>query len=344
MGKQSKRKSTAPPAKAAKQQQLEQLPLLKKPLELVGTQIKVPGSYWQGRMSAAEKEALYVCSIRDFSALHTFPDESKGQGFQLQEMGESGTGSLEHGDASGDIFWMQYPFPMLTYYYSTYPERKPQVVDMTASPAAAGGKQKAILLDDDKPDSPPDVHPDFPHLRLSRAPVMEYFGIKSDLLQEAGPKSGMFAAKFECLVVEADGRQCCKERTIYHKKCRAVSTTNLINHIRERAAVCAIHKAALAKIEASSTNFIEIDGETVSVYNFNESFKCASPLLSNSHTPRTARRDSLTLSHVCPSMKISLVSSMLFSFLQTLKTAPLPPPSGTTLTSCGFVALVSLST
>ena len=109
MGKQSKRKSTAPPAKATKQQQLEQLPLLKKPLELVGTQIKqVPGSYWKGRMSAAEKEALYVCSIRDFSALHMFPDESKGQGFQLQEMGESGTGSLEHGDASGDIFWMQW--------------------------------------------------------------------------------------------------------------------------------------------------------------------------------------------------------------------------------------------
>ena len=45
--------------------------------------------------------------------------------------------------------------------------------------------------------------------------------------------------------------------------------------MREQAAVCTVHKAALAKIEAASTNFIEIDGETVAVYNFNEIFKSA---------------------------------------------------------------------
>ena len=55
---------------------------------------------------------------------------------------------------------------------------------------------------------------------------------------------------------------------------RACSTSNLTLHIRERAAVCPIHKAALAKIEAGSTNFIELDGETVAIYNFNEAFKC----------------------------------------------------------------------
>ena len=31
----------------------------------------------------------------------------------------------------------------------------------------------------------PDMHPDFPHLRLSTAPVFDYFAIISDILQEA---------------------------------------------------------------------------------------------------------------------------------------------------------------
>ena len=74
MGKGSKRKAVAAPPRSATQQKLEQLPLLKKPLEHVGTQIKVPGSFWQGRMSAEEKATLYVCSVRDFSALHDFHD------------------------------------------------------------------------------------------------------------------------------------------------------------------------------------------------------------------------------------------------------------------------------
>ena len=34
------------------------LPLLKKPLEQIGKQINVPGSYWEGRMSADERVHL----------------------------------------------------------------------------------------------------------------------------------------------------------------------------------------------------------------------------------------------------------------------------------------------
>ena len=117
----SKRKSTAQPV--AKQQQLEQLPVLKKPLEQIGKQLGVPGKYWKGRMTADEKETIYLCAIREFSALHSFVDGTKGQGFQLQEMGKDGTGSHEHGDASGEIFWMKYPFPFLiTYFYETFPD------------------------------------------------------------------------------------------------------------------------------------------------------------------------------------------------------------------------------
>lgn len=102
---------------------------------------------------------------------------------------------------------------------------------------------------------------------------MGCFSVVSDLLQDSGPKTGQFAAKFQCELVEADGRTCGKSRVIYHKRGRAVSTTNLINHIRERAAVCAVHRAALAKIEAASTNFIEIDGETVAVHTFRDAFR-----------------------------------------------------------------------
>eukprot|EP00966_Prymnesium_polylepis_P058617 1357552-Prymnesium_polylepis.1 len=78
------------------------------------------------------------------------------------EMGPNGTGSLEHGDASGELFWMDYPLPFLPFYYNTFPEENqsapkpavPEVTDLT-SPT--------------KPVSMPDIHPDFPHLRLSNS-------------------------------------------------------------------------------------------------------------------------------------------------------------------------------
>ena len=41
-------------------------------------------------------------------------------------MGQQGTGSLEHGDSSGEIFWCGYPMPFLTYYYKTFPEEMPK--------------------------------------------------------------------------------------------------------------------------------------------------------------------------------------------------------------------------
>ena len=70
------------------------LPLLKKPLEQIGKQINVPGSYWEGRMSADERSTLYKCTVRDFTLAHKFPGKPAPESaFQLQEMGVSGTGS-----------------------------------------------------------------------------------------------------------------------------------------------------------------------------------------------------------------------------------------------------------
>ena len=106
------RPTAAAKGKAPMQQQLEQLPLIKKPLELIGDHVNVPGAFWEGRMSAAEKETLYKCVVRDHSALHKFINGHTSEAFEVQEMGAAGTGSLERGDASGDIFWIAYPFPV----------------------------------------------------------------------------------------------------------------------------------------------------------------------------------------------------------------------------------------
>ncbi|KAL1526248.1 hypothetical protein AB1Y20_014968 [Prymnesium parvum] len=96
----------------------ESLPPIKKPSALFGKQIKVPGGFWQGRMSARERETLYsLCTVtREFDAVHPWGPAEGGAGstrppsraWQLQEMGPAGTGSLEAGDASGEIFWMEH--------------------------------------------------------------------------------------------------------------------------------------------------------------------------------------------------------------------------------------------
>ena len=41
------------------QQNIEFFALLKKPMEAIGKQIRVPGSYWAGNMTAAEKDTDY---------------------------------------------------------------------------------------------------------------------------------------------------------------------------------------------------------------------------------------------------------------------------------------------
>ena len=54
----------------------------------------------------------------------------------MQEMGESGTGSTEQGDASGEIFWMPYVPTFLQYFYETFPRMLPQPKDKAAGTGA----------------------------------------------------------------------------------------------------------------------------------------------------------------------------------------------------------------
>ena len=57
-------------APAQKTLEVSRFKLIDKPLALLGKQIKVPGKWWSGRMSTAELETEYVCTILDFSLAH----------------------------------------------------------------------------------------------------------------------------------------------------------------------------------------------------------------------------------------------------------------------------------
>ena len=69
------------------------LPMLKKPAEAVGHYLHVPGAFWD-KCPAADKEKSYKCVVREFAALHKFGGgQPPSAAFEVQEMGEKGTGS-----------------------------------------------------------------------------------------------------------------------------------------------------------------------------------------------------------------------------------------------------------
>ena len=244
------------------------LPLLKKPCEHFGKQVAIPGSFWQGRMSEDERKTKYLCTIRDFELIHKWDDgRPPTNAIQLQEMGEGGEGSLEHGDASGEIFWVPYPTPFLKFFYDTFPDMMPMPkgTDDAAVQIVEGVKKE----DANAPKH--DVHPDFPHVRLGTSEVYRCFAINSDTLVESGPRSGMFKASFECVITCQDGSACGSLVHIYHRRDRACSTTNLISHVKHSSDRA--HQEAAKKITENSSNTIILeDGAVVQKHNFAENF------------------------------------------------------------------------
>lgn len=104
--------------KKAVQQSLEQtgqLPLLKKPAEVVGKSMKVIGSHWGSACPPADKNKEFVCVVKEFTFLHSFSPTDRQAGVQLLEMGEDGQGG------NTDPFWMRYPFPFLESWYKAHP-------------------------------------------------------------------------------------------------------------------------------------------------------------------------------------------------------------------------------
>jgi hypothetical protein len=214
-------------------------PLIK-PAQHIGKQIAVPGSFWEGRMDVHEKETKYMCTIREYKAAYKWGSASNSpvtQAIELQEMGPEGRGSLEQGDASGEIFHMVYPEPFLQYFYDTFPEQMPMPVGAIKplSPPGVAGAAACEAVDEDLEETKPDVIAEFPHVRLGRAAIYQHWAIISDTLIEAGPKSGQYCCKMQCIIEKSDGSVCGEHKEITHRVNKGFSTTNFIRHLRDEA-------------------------------------------------------------------------------------------------------------
>ena len=113
------------PAKQGSLRAAGLLPTLKKPAEAVGMYAHIPGDFWE-KCPAADKKKIYASLVRTFEAVHKFAGgQPPSAAFECQEMGEEGTGSLELGVASGEVFWVSYPQPFLKYFYDANPNKLP---------------------------------------------------------------------------------------------------------------------------------------------------------------------------------------------------------------------------
>ena len=176
-------------------------PLLQKSAEMcVGRQIKVPGSYWKGRMSNEEANSQYLCTVREYHALHKWDaGGTPSQAMELQEMGVDGQGSRETGGSASDhVFFMKYPMPFLQHWYGTFP---PALQDTTTtgtsdvSPPSVGPNLHADMAGES---SSGGTRSKFPHLPPSKAVVFNYWTLVSDDLIAHGRNSGQYTATFKC--------------------------------------------------------------------------------------------------------------------------------------------------
>jgi hypothetical protein len=87
------------------------LPTLKKPAEAVGhfmTSCTCPASSGSAALPPTRRKSTSAWCA--FEGLHKFAGGvPPSAAFEVQEMGETGDGSLELGVASGEIFWIKYP-------------------------------------------------------------------------------------------------------------------------------------------------------------------------------------------------------------------------------------------
>ena len=87
---------------------------VKQPMEIVGKGRSACPEHRSGLRlrprfggGVAEKATIFKCVLRDHTCMHKLSNAvSPEKARQLQEMGVSRSGSLEHGDSSGDIFWL----------------------------------------------------------------------------------------------------------------------------------------------------------------------------------------------------------------------------------------------
>ena len=169
--------------------------------------------------------------IKDYTVLHQFAPTLRKPAFQLIEMGMDGQGG------NSDLFWMEYPYPFLEFYYETFP--LVHVADHTVTGAATPGASPAAAAGLTENDSP--------MLGLaSTSVVYEYLQpLRSE--KRAGRQINVFTCKVLCRVrgvVQGVGgvgmdRLCGSTCTLYGK-----TTGPVFKHVRTMAKRgCAAHQA-----------------------------------------------------------------------------------------------------
>mgnify|MGYP007078090933 CR=1 FL=1 len=250
------------------------LPTLTKLAEVVGDYIAMQGKDWTGCPSA-DKEKWYRCIVRQFEAMHDF-GAFRSAAFEVQEMGESGEGSLEPGVASGEKFFVAYQQPFLKYYYAAHPDRlpdghpdKPIVEIVVALTGTASPTGTAVLPAAEArltPSGLPGVKQD--------APIYGLFDMASDeLCGTAGANYGKRQQVWECNIRLAGGDPCCAKRTLTFSKPTAVPpNSNLSSHVRDEAKKCAAHAVALEKLNEMSKHQVLVGGSYETVHSFEDAF------------------------------------------------------------------------
>ena len=258
------------------------LPTLAKPASAVGAFVEIQGCEWNG-CPAADKEKWFKCIVRQFEAVHEFPGSNKSAGFQVQEMGESGEGSLEPGVASGDVFWVVYPNPFLKYYYKANPDKLPDghrdkpvnaVVPVAAAPAAAAPAAATQAAATASPTAAMTVPNGLPMVK-QEAPVYGFFTLESDeLCCKPGANHGKRQQVWRCAVVCDNGELCaCKRTLTFTKVSQAPANSNLGAHLRDEASKCSKHAAAVKQLNESSKNqILQADGSYTTIFSFEEAF------------------------------------------------------------------------
>jgi hypothetical protein len=257
------------------------LPNLARPSDVIGEFIEIRGSDWGG-CPASEKEKWFKCIVRQFDAVHDFPGGTKSAGFEVQEMGVAGEGSLEPGVASGDVFWVQYPNPFLRYFYKAHPERLPDdhpdkpraVATATAEATAAAATEGAATEGAGSAAEATKTASGMPVVRQD-APVYSFFSLESDeLCGKPGPNHGKRQQVWRCAIKTASGDCCNAQRTMtFEKPNRVPQNSNLKSHIESEAKKCEYHAAALGELNESSKHQVkQADGSYTTVHTFEEAF------------------------------------------------------------------------
>jgi hypothetical protein len=191
-------------------------PLLQKPVEMyVGRQIKVLGSSWKGRMSNKEENSLYLCTVRDYHALHKWDGGgTPSQTMELQEMGVDGQDMTS--DKTGD------PLPMsfLQHWYGTFtPSQQDTTTTGTSdvSPPSVG-----VHTDMVGESISGDTQFKFPHLTLTKVVFFKHWTLVSDDLIPHDRNSGQYTDTFKCNI-EVSVKVCGAERIFIHCKDKTVS-------------------------------------------------------------------------------------------------------------------------